>query len=137
MARRLLLVEDDPPVSRMLAQVLGLEGYEVTVVTEGSRALEAVRSRTFDAVVLDLMLPDLDGLSVMRGIRDDAATSRLPVVMLTAMADDESIWAGWRAGCDYYMTKPFEPAALAAVLRRVVDSASASAPMDRRAGTGA
>lgn len=132
MARRLLLVEDDPPVSRMLAQVLGLEGYEVTVVTEGSRALEAVRSRTFDAVVLDLMLPDLDGLSVMRGIRDDAATSRLPVVMLTAMADDESIWAGWRAGCDYYMTKPFDPRELVSILQRILAARPAGTAFDSR-----
>lgn len=132
MARRLLLVEDDPPVSRMLAQVLGLEGYEVTVVTEGSRALEAVRSRTFDAVVLDLMLPDLDGLSVMRGIRDDATTSRLPVVMLTAMADDESIWAGWRAGCDYYMTKPFDPRELVSILQRILAARPAGTAFDSR-----
>ena len=109
----------------MVADILRIEGFEPVVVSEGRKVLDVLRSQPFDMVILDVMLPGLDGISIMRGIRDDAQTAHIPVVMLTAKTDDESTWAGWRAGCDYYMTKPFDPDELLAILRRLDAKAKA------------
>lgn len=119
MSKRILIVEDDPAIGPMIAQIVRLEGYESTVVQEGRRAIDALRAGRYDMVVLDVMLPGLDGLGVLRQIREDPATKEVPVVMLTAKSDDETTWAGWRAGCNYYMTKPFEPERLLATLHSV------------------
>lgn len=117
MSKRLLIAEDDPAISSMIADILRLEGFESVVVSEGRRVLDVLRSQPFDMVLLDVMLPGVDGISIMKGIRDEPLTSQIPVVMLTAKTDDESTWAGWRAGCNYYMTKPFDPDELLAILR--------------------
>src|SRR2546428_10718272 len=97
--KRLLIVEDDPAISQMLSKILGLDGYDTTVVAQGHRALGVLRGAAFDAVILDVMLPGTDGIQILRGIRSDPATSALPVIMLTARTDDATTWAGWQAGC--------------------------------------
>lgn len=119
MGNRALVVDDDPAINSMLVDILELEGFDVTVVMDGSRAVEVLRSGPYDAVVLDIMLPGKNGIEIMRDIRDAADTRSVPVVMLTAKADDDTTWAGWRAGCDFYMTKPFDPAELVSVLHRL------------------
>lgn len=108
----------------MMADLLRFEGFESVVVPEGRKVLEVLRSQPFDMVILDVMLPGLDGISIMKGIREEPETSDIPVVMLTAKTDDESTWAGWRAGCNYYMTKPFDPDELLAILRSFEAAAS-------------
>lgn len=118
MSKRVLIVEDDPAVGPMISQILALEGYETAIVAEGRRALEVLRSGPFDLVILDVMLPGVDGISIMRSIREEPSMRSLPVVMLTAKTDDETTWAGWQAGCDYFMTKPFEPDELLLILKR-------------------
>lgn len=122
--RRLLIAEDDPAIGSMMADLLRFEGFESVVVPEGRKVLEVLRSQPFDMVILDVMLPGLDGISIMKGIREEPETSDIPVVMLTAKTDDESTWAGWRAGCNYYMTKPFDPDELLAILRSFEAAAS-------------
>ncbi len=124
MTRRLLIAEDDPAIGSMMADLLRFEGFESVVVPEGRKVLEVLRSQPFDMVILDVMLPGLDGISIMKGIREEPETSDIPVVMLTAKTDDESTWAGWRAGCNYYMTKPFDPDELLAILRSFEAAAS-------------
>ncbi len=124
MTKRLLIAEDDPAISSMVADILRLEGFESVVVSEGRSVLGVLRSQPFDAVLLDVMLPGLDGISIMKGIRDDSRTSHIPVVMLTAKTDDETTWAGWRAGCNYYMTKPFDPDELLTILRSLESAPS-------------
>ena len=114
-----MLVEDDAPIGAMIADILRHEGCEVVVLAHGRDALEVLRSGSFDAALLDVMLPDIDGISIMRAIRNDPVTKSIPVVMLTARTDDETTWEGWKAGCDYYMTKPFDPEELTAVMRRL------------------
>lgn len=118
-AFKLLVVEDDPAISRMLSAVLALEGHEVTVVADGTEVIQSLLAASYDAVVLDVMLPGLDGVSIMHQIRQGERTRSIPVVMLTAKADGASTWGGWQAGCDWYMTKPFDPAELIAILNRV------------------
>jgi len=119
MSERILMVEDDPAISSMVTDILRLDGFEVKVVADGRNALTALRSDSYVAVLLDVMLPGMDGISIMRAIREDPSTESMIVVMLTAKTDDQTTWEGWKAGCDYFMTKPFDPAELAATLTRL------------------
>jgi DNA-binding response OmpR family regulator len=126
MSDRLLVVDDDPAVLQMISQIMTLEGFVVSAVTDGAGALDALRGGDFSAVVLDVMLPSKDGIAIMKEIREQPGLGGLVVVMLTARADDDTTWAGWRAGCNYYMTKPFDPTELSALVRRLVSAQEAS-----------
>jgi DNA-binding response OmpR family regulator len=117
MADRLLLVEDDPRLAEMLREYLGQAGFDVTVATLGAEALQRLSEAHFDAVVLDLMLPDMDGLDVCRRLRPLNDT---PIVMLTARGDAIDRIVGLELGADDYLPKPFEPRELLARLRAVV-----------------
>jgi DNA-binding response OmpR family regulator len=76
-------------------------------------------SEPFDIVILDVMLPGMDGIQILTSIREEPSLNRVPVLMLSAKTDDATTWAGWRAGCDYYMTKPFDPDELLSILKRL------------------
>jgi DNA-binding response OmpR family regulator len=123
MDQQILMVEDDPSIASMVKEIFRLEGFEVTVVAHGREALEALRTHRYATAILDVMLPDIDGISIMRAIREDPATASTLVVMLSAKTDDETTWQGWKAGCDYYMTKPFDPDELVATIRRLLSTA--------------
>jgi len=124
MTERILLVEDDARLAAMVAEYLGDAGLRVTIAGGGEQALARLAREPFDAVVLDLMLPDLDGLEVCRRLR---ARSDLPVLMLTARGDAADRIVGLELGADDYLPKPFEPrellARLRAILRRRVGGA--------------
>jgi two-component system response regulator MtrA len=111
---RILLVEDDPSIREVTALGLRAAGYEVETASDGAQALERFGERPVDAVVLDVMLPVLDGLTVCRRIR---AQSGLPILMLTARTDTQDVVAGLEAGADDYLKKPFEMPELVARLR--------------------
>ena len=113
----LLLVEDDPRLAEMIAGYLGGHGYETVVAPTGTAALDMEGRRAFDAVTLDLMLPDMNGLEVCRLIR---ARSAVPIVMLTAKGDPMDRIVGLEIGADDYLPKPFEPRELLARLRAVL-----------------
>jgi two-component system, OmpR family, phosphate regulon response regulator OmpR len=117
MADRLLLVEDDPRLAEMLREYLGQAGFEVTIATLGAAALQRLSEAQFDAIVLDLMLPDMDGLDICRRLRPQNDT---PIVMLTARGDAIDRIVGLELGADDYLPKPFEPRELLARLRAVV-----------------
>ena len=119
MKKRVLVVEDDAAVSYMIAQILRAEGYESAIAAEGRIALSMLRSNSFDMVILDVMLPGMDGISILKSIREEPDLNGVPVLMLSAKTDDATTWAGWRAGCDYYMTKPFDPDELLTILKRL------------------
>ncbi|CAM4220876.1 response regulator transcription factor [Kibdelosporangium persicum] len=114
-----LVVDDDETVRDVVRRYLELAGYEVTVAGDGERALELVAQSEPDLIVLDLMLPGIDGLEVCRRIRQRSA---VPIVMLTALGDEENRIAGLQLGADDYVSKPFSPRELAlrvgSVLRR-------------------
>src|SRR5476651_488931 len=122
MVERILLVEDDPRLAEMLSEYLGQAGFRITVAPLGATALAQLSGAQYDAVVLDLMLPDMDGLEVCRQVR---ATSDTPVLMLTARGDAIDRIVGLELGADDYLPKPFQPrellARLRAILRRRVD----------------
>jgi len=117
MGERILLVEDDPRLAEMLCEYLGQAGMRVAVAPSGRTALERVSSAEFDALVLDLMLPDIDGLEVCRRVR---TTSDTPVLMLTARGDAIDRIIGLELGADDYLPKPFEPRELLARLRAIL-----------------
>ena len=119
MTDRILLIEDDPRLAEMVRTYLGGAGFHVTVAPKGETGLALESREGFDAVILDLMLPDLDGLEVCRRIRARAQT---PILMLTARGEPVDRVVGLELGADDYLAKPFEPrelkARLAAILRR-------------------
>ncbi len=133
---RLLLIEDDPRLADMVRDYLTQAGYRVTHAATGSAGLNLLSREPFDAVVLDLMLPDMDGLDVCRKMRGEVrANAETPVLMLTARGDAMDRIVGLEIGADDYMPKPFEPrellARLKAILRRAKgQTASASAKAD-------
>jgi DNA-binding response OmpR family regulator len=116
---RILLIEDDPRLAEMVQSYLGGAGFHVTLAARGAAGIALNAREAFDAIVLDLMLPDMDGLDVCRRIRQKAAT---PILMLTARGDAMDRVVGLELGADDYLPKPFEPrellARLKAILRR-------------------
>ena len=121
MAReRILVVDDEEDILELLQYNLARDGYAVTCVATGERAMESVRKHPPDLVVLDLMLPGIDGLEICRRLKGDAATREIPVVMLTAKGEEADIVAGLELGADDYVTKPFSPRVLSARLKAVL-----------------
>jgi two-component system response regulator MtrA len=114
MKARVLVVDDDPALAEMLTIVLRGEGFDTAVVADGSRAMPAVREFKPDLVLLDLMLPGMNGIDVCKAIR---AESGVPVVMLTAKTDTVDIVLGLESGADDYVVKPFKPKELVARIR--------------------
>ena len=114
---RILLVEDDPTIREMTQLALQRDGFAVDTAGDGATGLSAFRSQAPDLVLLDVMLPGVDGVSVCRTIREGSV---VPIVMLTARTDPIDVVLGLEAGADDYVTKPFEPSILAARLRAVL-----------------
>jgi DNA-binding response OmpR family regulator len=116
-ANRILLVEDDARLATMVSDYLGEAGFRTTRAGTGAAAMRLVASDTFDAMILDLMLPDADGLDLCRSLR---AKSDIPVLMLTARGDPLDRVVGLEIGADDYLPKPFEPRELLARLRAIL-----------------
>lgn len=114
---RLLLIDDDIELGALLAEYLGREGISMEAEVDGARGLERALAGGFDLVVLDVMLPGLDGFEVLRRLR---ASSSVPVLMLTARAEDADRIAGLELGADDYLGKPFNPRELAARVRAIL-----------------
>ena len=119
-AQRLVVVADDEhDIADLLAMNLTVEGYRVETVYDGQAALDAVRALHPDFVLLDVMMPNLDGIEVLQALKADADTKDIPVIMLTAKTSDDDVWAGWQAGASYYVTKPFDLDDLVRYLRHL------------------
>lgn len=121
MGRSVLVADDDLITQKILRITLECAGYEVTAAADGEETLRALESRVPDVVVLDVMMPKLDGFSVLRRIRDDPRTARVPVVLLTGRSSPEDLWRGWQEGVDYYLTKPFDSEELLRFMDRALD----------------
>jgi len=120
--RKILVVDDDPAVRRLVRDVLEIEGYAVDTVEDGVLALLHVAGDRPDCVVLDVMMPGLDGHAVLARLREsDQGPGLLPVVMLTAAADDAQAWQAWTGGVDYFLAKPFDPSELLRFLDHLFD----------------
>lgn len=117
---QILVIEDESKVASLIQDALKLEGYQVRVVTEGEKGLEIIARKQPDLVVLDVMLPGIDGWQVLEEIRSNPATSCLPVIVLTAKSHSKSKVFGLKHGADDYVTKPFDPLELAARIEAVL-----------------
>ena len=106
--QRVLVADDDGDIRELLVLDLEMSGYEVLTADNGVQAEEVAKQELPDLIVLDVMMPGRTGLEVLSSLRSDDRTNEIPVVMLTALTNDEDVWAGWSAGADYYMTKPFD-----------------------------
>jgi DNA-binding response OmpR family regulator len=120
---RILVAEDDATIGHLLTHVLGLEKFEVILVTDGGDALEHVRSRRPDAIILDAMMPGMDGYEVLQALREDPTTNDIPVLMLSSRSLDRDVVSGFNFGADDYMVKPFNPADLVIRLKRLLNPA--------------
>jgi two-component system phosphate regulon response regulator OmpR len=126
-----LLVEDDARLASMVAEYLGRHEIDVTVVGDGERGLAALRRGRFDVVLLDVMLPGIDGLEVCRRVRSAPEWAALPVLMLTARGEDVDKIVGLELGADDYLAKPFNPRELLARVRAVLRRGASEAPRTR------
>ncbi len=116
----ILIVEDDEDILELVRYNMAKEGYKVTGVTSGEDALEAIRPKSPDLIILDLMLPGIDGLEVCRLLKNSTRTQHIPIVMLTAKGEEADIVTGLELGADDYITKPFSPRVLIARVRAVL-----------------
>ncbi len=118
----ILVVDDEEDILELLRYNLAKNGFNVTTATSGEDALKTTKTKTFDIILLDLMLPGIDGLDVCKELKKNQSTSSIPIIMLTAKGEEADIVAGLELGADDYVTKPFSPRVLVsrikAVLRR-------------------
>jgi DNA-binding response OmpR family regulator len=127
---KILVVDDEPMVTEVVGRYLGREGFEVTITADGEEALALARQWSPDLIVLDLMLPGVDGLEVCRTLRRE---SRVPIVMLTARGEEVDRIVGLELGADDYVVKPFSPRELVARIKSVLRRA-ASQPTSQMQG---
>ena len=120
--RTILVVDDDPSVRTLLEMVLEVEGFEVLCAPNGERALEMIAERRPDVLLVDVMMPGIDGRAMTRQLRDDPATRNLPVVICSALADDPEQWQAWAAGANSFIPKPFDVDALVTELAEAFGS---------------
>jgi len=121
---KILVVDDEPDIVSLIAYNLKKEGFNVTAVADGGEAVRTIREGNFALVILDLMLPGIDGMEICRMLRRSAGTSLLPIIMLTAKGEEADRITGLEAGADDYMSKPFSPRELIARVRAVLRRAS-------------
>lgn len=119
---KILIIDDDEELCELVSEYLGVEGFEVESVNDGETGLERALSGDYDMVILDVMLPKMNGFDVLRNLREE---SQLPVIMLTARGDDMERIVGLEIGADDYLPKPFNPRELAARLRAILRRATA------------
>src|SRR5688572_9869782 len=133
---RILVAEDDPDIGSLLEHYLKKAGFLPTVVPSGREVMPHIKRDAPDLVVLDLMLPGLDGLQLCRAIRSDASTAAIPIIMLTAKAEESDRIIGLELGADDYITKPFSPNEVVARVRALLRRAHRVAPADNRLAYG-
>jgi two-component system phosphate regulon response regulator PhoB len=117
---RILVVDDEEDILELVRFNLSREGYQVMCTTSGEDGLTKARSETLQLIILDLMLPGIDGLAVAKALRNDQRTREVPIIMLTAKGEEADVVTGLELGADDYITKPFSPRILLARVRTVI-----------------
>jgi DNA-binding response OmpR family regulator len=117
---RILVADDDRVILRLLQVNFGLEGFDVQMATQGEEALQRAKDLCPDVILLDVMMPGLDGWEVVRRLKEVDTLARTPVILLSARAQDEDRQRGYDLGVAAYVTKPFDPARLIKLVRRLV-----------------
>jgi two-component system phosphate regulon response regulator PhoB len=125
---RVLIVDDDPDIQKLVSYNLGQAGFDVATAGTGRKALETVHTHPPDLIILDLMLPDVDGMEVCRTLRQRDSSRRIPIIMLTARSEEIDRVIGFELGADDYVMKPFSPRELVlrvkSILRRTREERS-------------
>lgn len=129
---RALVAEDDQDIGQLLAHYLQKAGFTATVVTNGRDVMPRVKREPPDVIILDVMMPGMDGLEVCRALRADPATAAVPVIMLTAKGEESDRIVGLELGADDYITKPFSPNEVIARVRALLRRAHRASPTDHR-----
>jgi two-component system alkaline phosphatase synthesis response regulator PhoP/two-component system response regulator VicR len=117
---KVLVCDDERHIVRLIQVNLERQGYNVVTAFDGKEGLEKIRSEKPNVVVLDVMMPYMDGFEVLKTIRREPETENLPVIMLTAKAQDKDVFEGYHYGADMYLTKPFNPMELVTFVKRIV-----------------
>ena len=120
MPETILVVEDDEDVAKITASFLKVRGYDVVVCHDGHSALETVTRRRPHCILLDIMMPGMSGLEVLRALREKTETADIPVILLTAKVRGDDVIEGYKHGADYYITKPFKSDQLEYGIRMVL-----------------
>ncbi|HSI72811.1 MAG TPA: response regulator [Fimbriimonas sp.] len=120
MAAKILVCDDERHIVRLIQVNLERQGYQVVTAFDGKEGLEKVRSEKPNLLVLDVMMPYMDGFEVLKNLRREADTEDLPVIMLTAKAQDKDVFEGYHYGADMYLTKPFNPMELVTFVKRIL-----------------
>ncbi len=136
MAAKVLIVEDEQDIAELIRYNVERAGYKARVVADGRQALQLIRREPPDILLLDLMLPGMDGLELCRSVRSDAAIRALPIIMVTAKGEEADRVVGLEMGADDYLVKPFSPRELVARLRAVLRRREAPAPAAERIAVG-
>lgn len=123
----ILVVDDESPIRDLVRDILELEGHDVVEAADGPAALDAVAAQEPDLLVLDIMMPGMSGLDVLRSLRREHSGSELPIILLTAASDDDTTWAGWTAGASVFLPKPFDPSHLMDWVERLLGDGDAGA----------
>lgn len=121
MSGKVLAVDDDPVIQRLLQVNLEMEGFDVELASDGVEALERMRASTPDLVLLDVMMPELDGWAVCAQMKEDPALAEVPIIFLSARAQDTDVERGTGLGADAYITKPFDPIDLVALVQELIE----------------
>lgn len=122
MATRILVCDDERSIVRLIQVNLERQGWEVIPAYDGKEGLEKILKEKPDVVVLDVMMPYMDGFEVLKNLRREPDTQNIPVVMLTAKAQDKDVFEGYHYGADVYLTKPFNPMELVTFIKRILQS---------------
>jgi len=122
MAKKILAVDDEKHIVRLIQVNLERAGYEVVTANDGAQALEMVAADRPDLIVLDWMMPQLNGMETLKRLKANEATADIPVIMLTAKSQDQDVFKGWQSGVDSYLTKPFNPMELLTFVKRIFAS---------------
>jgi two-component system alkaline phosphatase synthesis response regulator PhoP/two-component system response regulator VicR len=117
---KILVCDDERHIVRLIQVNLERQGWEVVTAYDGKEGLEKIRSEKPNLVVLDVMMPYMDGFEVLKSLRREPDTEGLPVIMLTAKAQDKDVFEGYHYGADMYLTKPFNPMELVTFVKRII-----------------
>jgi two-component system alkaline phosphatase synthesis response regulator PhoP/two-component system response regulator VicR len=120
MGRRVLVVDDDAPTVALIRIALERAGFTVASASNGAECLLAVDRQRPDLLILDVLMPIMDGFQTLRVLRETPASRHLPVLILTCRREDEDVLEGWQSGADLYLTKPFEIEELATAVKRML-----------------
>jgi two-component system, OmpR family, alkaline phosphatase synthesis response regulator PhoP len=129
---RILVAEDDPDIASLLAHYLRKAGFEADIVASGREVVPRIRKTPPDLLLLDLMLPGIDGLEVCRAVRADQTTASIPIIMVTAKGEESDRIVGLELGADDYITKPFSPGEVVARVRALLRRTTRSGPAESR-----